>query len=430
MCEMKNSKNSSFHTHPDDGQITTKSLRDHFRCTILCTDGNSVCCWLCFYHALYENADPDTSFMKKNLKKFKSILDTADHMLMQRESLSWYSELESSITFLKNNRTATLSSFTRISFYKRLFSISIGKTNEQEINSTLEIVSNIMMTSSKIYNHSIYKAVPFDVEKNNGVLAKLHFGDGFSYFFEINFYEHFTLNSAFEKFFNLFNANSSGCILVGHNVSGDIITCERYLKFSSNKPFKFPEYIDTAFLWCRFGGWSLDGFGSQIMQTYITGGGMIKKWKLSATSNWSNPWTELPLYCTIYNIGDLKAVYNIFLAFFVINLPRIFPAKDDFIHVQNLNTSYVPTMFYQILIYACKNQSMNYPEYQKESNPTLRKFAAEHKSTLSSFYKEFCLFWNDNAICINKPGWKINHRIVQRNSFLKLYSSINNSSRI
>lgn len=413
----------TFVSHPVDGQISTKKLKDYFKCTNFCEKGDSVCCWIQFYFTIQENQDYDTFFMRQHLPSFNPIINEIDEILRQRQLSSWIMEMNPSIEFLKNNRTANLSTIARISHFNKMFSISVGLTSEMEC---IEIIKNVIIVMSDHHKHIVYNCVAFDVEKNNEMLAKLHFGDGHSYYFEINFVQApFILNNAIVKFFDMFR-NSSGFTLVGHNVSNDVTLCESVLKTESNEPFKFPDFLDTSLLWCRFGGWGLDGFGLQIMQTYITGGTMLKKRKLSSNVDWSKSWNTLPFYFTLYNISDLKAIYNLYLSFFIVNFPRMFPSKSDFdnSHLDySIPISHIPKMFYQVIVRACKNQAMNYSAYQKEHIIANRRFAAEYKEH-SVFYKRFCLFWNDKAICINKKGWKVSHRTNLIKRFLSLYTFI------
>lgn len=403
----------TFVIDPHVEQITSKVLKEHYRCTPWCSTGNNICCWASFYHTLHESSEPDRNLLQTYHKDFCSIITKTYNILVQKNTL-WSREFRSAVQFLEQNKTATHATLQRIIYTNKIFSISLGQTSYNEINKIINNVTHIIRMS-KNNNYFVYNSVAFDVEKKNGALAKLHFGDGYSYFFEINCPNHYTLELKFKEFFDFL---TKSCILVGHNLSQDIHLCQESLKYANNEPFVFPNFIDTAFLWTRFGGWALDSFGLQMMQSYITGGGMLKKWKLAAFYDWTQPFGKIPLYYNIYNIADLKAIHNLFIAFFIINLPRLFPCLEDF---DNSHHN-VSVMFYKVVIQACKNQHFNMTKYQRTVIPKEKKLAAE-LTTPSTFYTQFCSIWDNSLYHPNHSNFKLLHRIACKNQFMKLYQS-------
>lgn len=333
----------------DVPRVTSKMLKERHYCPQECQDktGNMKRCWNHFYLKHKEEDIPDIGFMQDHVPGWFPLLDAGDKKLKDANS-GWHLELASLTSFIKDNRTATFQTFNRLKEDGKLRTIVIGQDTDYEIHQILQhFKADLIKTRTTI---EFYMAgVAFDVEGQNradqehhhGIKqlpSKLHMGDGYNAFLEIQFPLRKTAGGwriasdtefpePLREFFKLFGPGADN-FLLGHDLKDDVLSIQNAIRALTNgEDWDFPVWLDTAVLWTRLGGYAKKSYGIQPMLLELSGGSMLKKFKLS-TQDWKQPWFKLPPCATTYNLGDLKAVFNIYLCFFPINIPRVFPSHQ------------------------------------------------------------------------------------------------------
>ena len=353
---------NTYSTHPSEPTISSKQLKKlHF-----CNDQTckrSVPGTRCF-RTLYETIDPvavyhlcskDCSFEKNHpnishkrinvtehetLPEGLPMIDIMSEKFDKLKNDSWGSCFEKMIRFLKEHRSPSVTTLSNIETDKKVFSITFGLTSEVRIKYLVKIFKYYLARSTKELLDLPFIVCCFDVEGQKKIdnsdvplPLKIHFGDGWSTFLEINIEiqkdgsvrgQNNGVSKHLLEFFE-----DPEIVFVGNDCALDLLQWELVLSIMNGLPMKFQcHWVDTCTLWTALGGWAKDSFGLQTLLYHCLGGYLPKHFKLSCAPDWSKPWKDLEWQFNLYNLGDQYTIWASFYTFLIMIMPTAFPDID------------------------------------------------------------------------------------------------------
>ena len=248
--------------------------------------------------------------------------------------------LESTVKFLQSHRSPSTDFLDNIEASNSFFSINLGKTSDVRMEAMLkEFKVRLSRDASKLVFLPL-TVCAFDVEGkvkhpdgDYDLPSKLHFGNGYSVFLEINIPSPDKIKELKEipvpllEFFE-----DSTFLFIGNDCCSDLVQIESLFSLIKGSYWQIPfRWLDTIVLWTTLGGWAKDSYGLSTMLNTCVGGFLQKPWRLSCADDWSKPWSKLGWQYNLYNLGDQLTIYTSFYTFLVVIGPTAFP---DYLHIK------------------------------------------------------------------------------------------------
>ena len=268
-------------------------------------------------------------------------------------SKSWGEVFGNHISFWKDNRSPSYRLYQEMEKNGNLYSITVGETSEKEAAAKVESFKTSIFEGAEKFKPFPRVFIALDVEGKRAVegsdipmLAKIHLGDGFSCFLEINF--PMKKNQIPRAVVELFETDDF--VFVGNDCTEDLVMVEYAVSTLTSVGWEFKaKWIDTAALWVGLGKWAKNSFGLSTLMYQCLGGFLPKSFKLSCAPDWTQSMYKLPWQYTVYNIGDQFAIIAALHLFFMTAIQTIVPDKERFVQKLGLDESESANLFVSIV---------------------------------------------------------------------------------
>ena len=282
-------------------------------------------------------------FLDKLEEKFSSL----------EPSKSWGEVFWSHINFWKRNRSPSYRLYREMEKDGNLYSITVGETSEKEAAVKVKSFKTSIFKGAEKFKPIPRVFIALDVEGKRTVegsdvpmLAKIHLGDGFSSFLEINFPAN--KNEIPRAVVELFETDDF--VFVGNDCTEDLVMVEYAVSTLTSADWEFKaKWIDTAALWVGLGKWAKNSFGLSTLLYQCLGGFLPKNFKLSCSPDWTQSLYRLPWQYTVYNVGDQFAIIAALHLFFMTAIQTIIPDKEKFVQRLRLSESDSANLFISII---------------------------------------------------------------------------------
>ena len=365
--------------HPGEYTVSSKKLKDIHLCKPKSCKAKKPgqACFRDFYKnvdtsAIYHIQDPNSSHgstvhihsvkvipvpvdgVEETLVNGVPFLDKLEEKFSSLEpSKSWGEVFRNHINFWKGNRSPSYRLYREMEEDGNIYSITVGETSEKEAAVKVESFKTAIFKGAEKFKPFPRVFIALDVEGKRTVegsdvpmLAKIHLGDGFSSFLEINF--PVNKNGIPRAVVELFETDDF--VFVGNDCTEDLVMVEYAVSTLTSADWEFKaKWIDTAALWVGLGKWAKNSFGLSTLLYQCLGGFLPKNFKLSCAPDWTQSLYRLPWQYTVYNVGDQFAIIAALHLFFMTAIQTIIPDKEKFVQRLRLSESDSANLFISII---------------------------------------------------------------------------------
>jgi hypothetical protein len=333
---------STFSAHPADGLLTRRDLsREHFCNTDCGLEGNQKQCLQLFYAKAKAKDVINPERLTNKLPDWEPLIDQAVSKLKGSGENSWYNELIPYIHPIETFRNTTYESVQVV----ENFTIDLKNMTSEMIEETVasflcaaEKCNPKLPTYIPITLHGDHPSDRSKIPDVRAIPSKIIAGVGHKLYLEIMIpiiesddgYYIDTKVNLHPAIKTLFRTEDSNKIFVAHNARASILIIELVLKSLANgHDFEFGRYMDTAVVWTRYGGYARDEYDLIYMYRYIIGGIHYDLDRDENPDQFQMYASDNDKYVLVNAVSELRVLEFLYLSFFIITLPSVFPSKRN-----------------------------------------------------------------------------------------------------